>query len=194
MFNVLAQYWGTIRRTFLAGNSAALKLAQLRVMIYQLPMMYGLLVVNTWGVVLPHENEIPVWQGVICPLVLTGFCFVRVVSWLRLSRIRVSAEDAVAILRKSDRLAWVFSISFTAWSLSLLPHGGAAFKLHVAFYMAITVVGVIFCLMNVVKAAFTVTAIVNGALVITFLSSGNGVFQAIAIDTSLVSLAISNFE
>ncbi|MCP3721200.1 bifunctional diguanylate cyclase/phosphodiesterase [Paraburkholderia sp. CNPSo 3281] len=190
MFNVLAQYWGTIRRTFLAGNSAALKLAQLRVMIYHLPMMYGLLVVNTWGMVLPHENELPAWQGVICPLVLTGFCFVRVLSWLRLSRIHVSAENAATILRNSGRLAWVFSVSFTAWSLSLLPHGGAAFKLHVAFYMAITVIGVIFCLMNVVKAAFTVTAIVNGALVVTFLSSGNGVFQAIAIDTSLVSLAM----
>ncbi|SDC57275.1 putative bifunctional diguanylate cyclase/phosphodiesterase [Paraburkholderia lycopersici] len=190
MFNVLAQYWGTIRRSFAAADSAALKQAQLRVMIYQLPMMYGLLIINTWGMVLPHEDAIPGWQGVACPVVFTGICVLRVVSWIRRARTGVTAGNAAAIMRNSGRLAWVFSISFTAWSLSLLPYGGAAFKLHVAFYMAITVIGVIFCLMHVIKAAFTVTAIVNGALVVTFLSSGNSVFQAIAIDTSLVSLAM----
>ncbi|WP_322047251.1 putative bifunctional diguanylate cyclase/phosphodiesterase [Paraburkholderia sp. J67] len=159
-------------------------------MIHQLPMMYGLLIVNTWGLVLPHESSFPYWQGVLCPLVLTVFCLIRVVSWLRLANIDVTPEHAAAVLRGTRRLAWIFAVVFSAWSLSLLPHGGEAFKLHVAFYMAITVIGVIFCLMHVIQAAFTVTVIVNGALVITFVLSGNDVFQAIAIDTSLVSLAM----
>ncbi|MBN3857123.1 EAL domain-containing protein [Paraburkholderia sp. Ac-20340] len=190
MLDLLIQYWGTIQGCTAASDSPALNRAQLRVMVYQLPMMYGLLIINTWGVVLPHESSFPYWQGVLCPLIFTFVCLVRVVSWLRLARVNVTPRQAATILRGTRKLAWFFSIGFTAWSLSLLSHGDEAFKLHVAFYMAITVIGVIFCLMHVVKAAFTVTAIVNGALVITFLMSGKEVFQAIAIDTSLVSIAM----
>ncbi len=190
MLDLLIQYWGAIQSRSAASDSAALKLAQLRIMIYQLPMMYGLLIVNTWGIVLPHEVNFPHWQGVTCPLLLTAFCLIRIFSWLRLARTQVSAHQAASVLRSTRRLAWLFSIVFTTWSLSLMPHGDEAFKLHVAFYMAITVIGVIFCLMHVLSAAFTVTAIVNGALVTTFLVSGNDVFQAVAIDTSLVSVAM----
>jgi diguanylate cyclase (GGDEF)-like protein len=73
------------------------------------------------------------------------------------------------------------------WALGLFRYGDAYAQSHVAFYMAITVIGVIFSLMHLRPAAITVTVIVNGAFVIYFLLSGHRVFQAIAVNTAIVS-------
>lgn len=81
----------------------------------------------------------------------------------------------------------------------LVPYGDAYTQSHVAFYMAITVISCIFCLMYVRSAAFMVTAIVNGAFIIFFLASRQPTFIAIAINVLLVcagmmSILLTNYR
>lgn len=90
------------------------------------------------------------------------------------------------------------AVVFTLWSFLLVPYGDAYTQSHVAFYMAITVISCIFCLMYVRSAAFMVTAIVNGAFVI-FLASQQPTFIAIAINVLLVcagmmSILLTNYR
>ncbi|MBT2792941.1 hypothetical protein [Paraburkholderia strydomiana] len=71
-------------------------------------------------------------------------------------------------LRPTNRLASGVATLFTIWALFLFPDGDAYAKAHVGLYMAITAIGVIFCLLHLRSAAITVTVIVNGAFVIFF--------------------------
>ena len=61
---------------------------------------------------------------------------------------------------------------------------------HVAFYIANTVVGCIFCLMHLRAAALALTAIVLGPFTIFFGTSGNPVFTALALNVALVTVAM----
>lgn len=110
-----------------------------------------------------------------------------------------SAEVAHAILRRTNRLAGGIAIAFTIWSFLLVPHGDAYTRSHVAFYMAITVISCIFCLMYVRSAAFMVTVIVNGAFIAFFLASRQPTFVAIAINmllvcTGMMSILLTNYR
>lgn len=109
------------------------------------------------------------------------------VAWLRSMRVEPTREAALRALTRTNRLAGVIAIAFTLWALGLFPYGDAYAQAHVAFYMAITVIGVIFCLMHLRPAAVTVAIIVNGAFVVFFARSVNFVFVAIAVNTALVS-------
>ncbi|WP_446705164.1 hypothetical protein, partial [Aeromonas veronii] len=57
-------------------------------------------------------------------------------------------------------------------------------------YMAVTVIGCIFCLMHVRSAALIVTLIVDLPYVIFFVASGEPALQAIAVNNLLVSGAM----
>ncbi|EJB04106.1 diguanylate cyclase (GGDEF) domain-containing protein [Rhizobium leguminosarum bv. trifolii WSM597] len=161
--------------------------AQYRAFSYQLPLMYVILLTNTWVLAATHMSVAPSWLAVYIPIALTLVCAVRIMSWSHSMRIAPTPEIAARALARTNRLASIIAVAFTGWSLMLFPYGDAYAKSHVAFYMAITVIGVIFCLMHLRPAAFTVAAVVNGAFFIFFALSGNTVFIAIAINTGLVS-------
>ncbi len=161
--------------------------AQYRAFSYQLPLMYVILLTNTWVLAATHLSVAPTWLAVYIPIVLTLVCAVRVISWSHSMRVTPTHEVAARALARTNRLASIIAVAFTGWALLLFPYGDAYAKSHVAFYMAITVIGVIFCLMHLRPAAFTVAAVVNGAFFIFFALSGNAVFIAIAINTGLVS-------
>lgn len=72
----------------------------------------------------------------------------------------------------------------------MFPYGDDYARSHVAFYMAVTVVSCIFCLMHLRSAAFIVAAIVNGAFILFFLSQPEPTFIAIAINVLLVCVGM----
>ncbi|MFZ8398905.1 hypothetical protein ACO1L5_14065, partial [Staphylococcus aureus] len=72
-----------------------------------------------------------------------------------------SDADILRNLRSTNWLTLPIGIGFTAWSFALFPYGDPYAKSQVAFYMAVTVIGCIFCLMHVRSAALIVTLIVD---------------------------------
>ena len=76
---------------------------------------------------------------------------------------------------------------FLAWGLALYQYGDAYAQGHVVFYMVITVIGGIFCLMHLRSAALLLTGVTVIPFSIFFLATGHPVFIAIAINTMLVS-------
>ena len=167
-----------------------LLIAQYRAFTFQMPLMYVILMINTWGLAVTHMHLAPRWMTIDIPVGMTMISVMRVISWLRLSKQDATHDIALKALSRTLRLSSIIALAFTLWALMLFPYGDAYEKAHVAFYMAITVIGVIFCLMHLRPAAFTVAFIVNGSFVIFFSLSGNLVFVAIAINTALVSAAV----
>ncbi len=172
-----------------ADNPELLK-AQYRAFSRQLPMMYFILISSTRAVALTYRTITPAWLTVGIPLLLTLACAIRVLHWWQSRRIDPTPELALDALTRTNRLASVIAVSFTAWSLALFHYGDAYTRSYLAFYMAITVIACIFCLMHLRSAAITVTAIVNGAFIAFFAATGQPTFIAIAINMALVSFGL----
>ena len=172
-----------------SDNPELLK-AQYRAFSRQLPMMYFILISSTWAVALAFRSHAPHWLAIGVPLLLTAACAVRVLHWWRSRRIDPTPELALRALKRTNRLASIIAAAFTAWSLALFPYGDPYTRSYLAFYMAITVIACIFCLMHLRSAAIMVTVIVNGVFIAFFSATGQPTFVAIAINMALVSLGL----
>ncbi|MCX8996217.1 EAL domain-containing protein [Rhizobiaceae bacterium BDR2-2] len=162
--------------------------AQYRAFSRQMPMMYLILMLSTWALAITHMDEgAPVWLTIGIPLLFTLVSALRIRRWWKSRHIEPTAEIAAGALRRTNRLAPGIAISFTLWSFLLFPYGNAYAQSHVAFYMAITVITCIFCLMHLRSAAMIVAVIVNGAFVTFFALTGHAVFMATAVNIILVS-------
>lgn len=155
-----------------------------------MPMMYFILVANTWAVAITHASTAPFWLAIAIPIVFTVICAVRASHWLKSANIDPTPEIALAQLNRMHRLAVVISLAFMGWSFALFPYGDAYTQSHIAFYMAITVIACIFCLMYLRSAAFAVTAVVNGGFIVFFASTGQPTFMAIAVNILLVCIGM----
>jgi len=164
--------------------------AQYIALARQLPMMYFILLVNTLMLAGTHFAVAPRWLVVYCPAIMTLFGVIRAVEWFRTRKRTRSPAQMLTALKRTNMLAPFVAVAFTAWSLALFPYGDGYTQAHVAFYMAITVIGCIFCMMHLLPAALATTAVVNTAFVVFFASTNIITFVATAIDVLLVSIAM----
>jgi diguanylate cyclase (GGDEF)-like protein len=171
--------------TIESGNPELVQ-AQLAAFTKQIPLLYFILVTNTLALTVTHFSAAPLYLTVFIPSMLYAISVFRLIEWWRgRSRIYTDAE-AVARIRSTFRLAAVLGAGFCSWALSLYSYGDAFQQSHIAFYMANTVIGCIFCLMHVRAAALLLTGIVIVPFTIFFASSGNPVFIALSLNVVLV--------
>jgi diguanylate cyclase (GGDEF)-like protein len=161
--------------------------SQLAAFSKQIPLLYGILTVNALGLAVTHERIAPPLLTIAIPLCLCLACCLRGIYWLRLDVGALTGDQAVGKLRTNMRLVAFLGAAFTAWSLSLYPYGDAYAKCHVAFYMAITLISCILCLMHLRGAALLLAAIVVTPFTIFFVSTGNPVLIAIAVNLIVVT-------
>ena len=155
----------------------------------QLPLMYFVLLVNTWALAFTHRSA-PMWLTLLVPGLLTLVCGIRARMWLRTVNRLPSEAMILATLRSTNGLAGIIAAAFAGWSLALYPYGGAYAQAHVAFFMGITVIVCIFCMMHLQPAALTTAVIVNAAFVVFFASTHNTIFIATAVNIVLVSIGM----
>lgn len=169
-----------------SDNPALLK-EQYRAFARQMPMMYFILMTSTWAVAATHMATAPLWLTIGLPSLFTAASFARILHWWRSRNIEPTPEAALHALRRTNRLAFIIAAVFTGWSYMLFPYGDAYAQSHLAFYMSITVISCIFCLMFLRSAAVMVTVIVNGTFIPFYALTGQPTFIAIAVNIALVS-------
>lgn len=179
-----------IRSVIAAPASAELRRSQYKAFSRQIPLLYALLAVNTAAVVFTHFRVAPRWLAIYLPLALCTACTGRVVLWLRARSVELPDAVIAHRLQNTMRLAALFGTAFTVWGLLLYPYGDAYAQCHVAFYMSITVIGCIFCLMHMRAAALMMTCIVVVPFALFFLTSRNVVLVAISINMVLVAIVM----
>ncbi|MBX2830056.1 MAG: EAL domain-containing protein [Rhodospirillales bacterium] len=164
--------------------------AQVKALSRQIPVLYMLLLANAVALAYTHYGVAPDWLTIHAIIVLGVICVARAVAW---SRAGVDIGDIDACIHHLQRirvLAVVIAILFTSWAITMFGYGDAYQQGHVAYFISITVVGCIFCLVNFPPAALLVVVIVLGTFVLFFGFSGNEVYVAIAVNMALVSLMI----
>ena len=172
-----------------SGN-AELSRAQYDAFAKQIPLLYLLLTTNTIAVATSYIKVAPFWLTVALPTLLCLTCILRLFKWVTRSRRQPTDEMVLKQLRQTNRLAVIISTAFTAWGLTLYGYGDAYAHGHVAFYMAVTVIGCIFCLMHMRSAAIIVTLIVNIPFIIFFLLQPQTSLKAMALNLVFVSAAM----
>jgi len=156
----------------------------------KIPSLYALLMVNAVAVSYTHFDVAPVYLtvGILAPiLVLT--CL-RMTAWIRARKKDLGPEQAIAKMRQTVVLGSLIAVIYITWSLSLDGYGGPSERGHVALFIAITVIGCIFCLMHLPQAALMVMVIVTVPYLVHYLGQNQDVFVAIALNIFLVCLVI----
>lgn len=157
----------------------------------QLPPMYLILTMNAATLAYTHTGFAPRWLSVWLPGGLIAMCLVRLCRWLRpIDEGLVTEPYAVTMLRQIEFMAATFSAGFVAWALVLDQYGGSAEHGHVTVFVAITVMGCIFCLTYLPRAAHLVCLIVLGVFLTYCVAGGTVTLTAMAVNILLVGLVV----
>lgn len=168
-------------------KDSGLAVAQAAGLRRQVPLLYALLVVNAAALAYTHWSVAPRLLTLIVPSVLFLACVVRTLAWMRQRGKPIEADAAVSQLQRTVAVAAVLAIAFVSWALALEEYGGPYERSHVALFIAITVIGCIFCLMQLPQAALVVTGAVTVPYLFHYISLGNSVFLAFALNIALVT-------
>jgi diguanylate cyclase (GGDEF)-like protein len=154
----------------------------------QVPLLYSLLVLNACAVTYTHWRFAPGWLMIGFNGVLVVICFSRMLRW-RLAKDAgdIGADEARAQLLRAIIAAGVLGAAFVTWSLLLDQYGGTIERAHVALFIAVTVIGCIFCLLHLPQAAMLVTATVTLPYLGYYLYQDDPVFAAMALNIALVT-------
>ncbi|ESQ94098.1 putative bifunctional diguanylate cyclase/phosphodiesterase [Asticcacaulis benevestitus] len=164
--------------------------AQYSAFTKQIPLLYVLLSINTIAVAFTYAPLAPPWLGIYIPAMLCVLCVARLIHWARQSRTELDDDNVLHQLRRTNKLAIIIAAGFTAWALSLYDYGDAYAHAHVSFYMAVTVIGCIFCLMHLRSAAISVTLVVNIPYITFFLMQPQISLKAMALNLTFVCAAM----
>jgi diguanylate cyclase (GGDEF)-like protein len=172
------------------NDNPELTLAQFKAFSKQVPLLYFILLTNMLSLAGTHQSSAPAWLVKVVPAFFAVVFIGRGIGWIRESRKTVDAAYAYKRLVATNRLAVPIAIFSVAWSAALVPYGNDFQRAHVAFFMSITVIGVIFCLMHLRSAALIVTVLVVLPFFVIMLWSGEPTLIATAVNMFLVSLAM----
>ena len=179
------------RRLFPAQNSDEIILARHAALANTIPFLYVILTVNGWTLTANFYNSAPHWLTVQVSVVLTAVCVYRLLVWWRRRRAVLEVSRARLELGRMRVLAGVLSAAFPLWSFMLFPFGDAYAQSHVAFFMAVSMIGCVLCLAYLPSAALTVAAIGGGAFTLFFSFTGNPALMAMALNLVLVSVVLA---
>jgi diguanylate cyclase (GGDEF)-like protein len=155
----------------------------------QMPLMYGILLINTTILALTHQSA-PFLLTTVLPAILGLLCLIRLVQWWGRRHAQISDTQARQMLKHSGPVSIVLGCAFCLWALSLYPYGDALQKSHVAFYIGITAIGCVFCLMHLRSAPVMVAIAVLVPFSAFFLIQGNTIYLAMTLNLIIVMGAL----
>ncbi len=156
----------------------------------QVPALYALLMVNAVAVSYTHYDVAPVFLTVGALAVILGISAIRLFAWIRARKDVVTAEESIHRLRRTILIGGLIAVIYISWSLALDRFGGPAERGHVALFIAITVIGCIFCLSNLPQASIVVMAVVTVPYLLYYMRQEQSVYPAIAMNIFLVCMVV----
>ena len=161
-------------------------ISQISAFSKQVPLLYAIGNANSLALAWTHFNSAPKFLTLVVPIPVFLICLVRICIWHFMRFQTFTAARAKTKLRNSVVTTGILGVTYAIWAISLYPYGDAYEKCHVAFFMATTVIGMMFCLMHVRTAALLLTAVVTIPFLACFLTTAQPVLIAMAIDFVLI--------
>ena len=174
------------------GNEPRIAVAQAVHLQRQLPLLYGLLVINSLAVAITHYGEAPTYLTVAAPALLFTVSITRMTHWWRRSRTgeEPTPEDARRRLRTITLFAALVATAYAWWLLLLMRYGGTFEQTHATIYLTTTVIGCIFCLIPLPQLALLVAGIVIPMFAGFCLIRQQPTYTIIAVNVTLVVVVL----
>ena len=170
-------------------NSDLLR-AQLDALSRLIPLLYFILVANAWVMTSTFWGKAPDWLNVYVAVFLSLVCAFRLVQWWRKKGIRLTDAQAAHELRRTNKVAAVLGIVFTAWALALFPYGDAYSQAFVGTFLTVAMLSCMLCLIHLRSAALIVAFTVSVPFVTFFAATGIPTLVGTAINVLLVTSAV----
>jgi diguanylate cyclase (GGDEF)-like protein len=179
-----------VRNSIWIPDDPALRRAQLTAFTKQVPLLYFILSVNAGALAFAFCESAPpmLTSGVSGGLI--SLCVVRLIVWTRSIGQELSDAAIARRLKATIFLGAAIGIAFLAWALALFPYGNDRAQGQVTFFVGITVVSCIFCLMHLRPAALLLAVTIVVPFTAFLVTTGDTNLASIGINLFLVSLAM----
>ncbi|RIJ14453.1 EAL domain-containing protein [Henriciella mobilis] len=171
-------------------NETDLNRARFRALSRQLPLMYGILSINTLAVAFTHMDVAPVLQSVIMPVMVLLFAALRTINFLRVRHRSLTDEEVLRGLRQTLWLSFPTGLVICAWGLSFYQFGNDLQHAQIVFFIGVTLLTCAFCLMHLKQASILVTTTVTVITCSFLISLQSTVMLAVALNLGLVAVAL----
>ena len=173
--------------------------AQFNELLTKVPLLYFILCANSLALAYTHYDIAPDYLTIYVAFILSIACVLRALKWYRYKHKTFTVEEAKHQIKMTVLFSFLMGICFSLWSFSLYDYGDVGLRFHIAYYMSVTVIGIMMCLIHLPAAVFSITFTVGLPFVIFFGASSHPVFVAIAINfcmvvVVLVSIALSYYR
>ncbi len=164
--------------------------AQFREFFRQIPLLYFILSANIAAVtVAAWHIDSPVLARVT-PAALCLLCATRGFWWWRRKFTDFPDSEIARYMRNTSNLAGVLTATIVCWILLLYPLGTEDDRSRFVYFIALTEISCVFCLMPLRSAALSVSAIGILPTIIYFLVSETGRMWVQAVNLALVGIGM----
>ena len=186
--------WSVLRelRSFMQvrEDESELNRARYRALSRQLPLMYGILAINTLAVAFTHMSIAPVHLTVVWPAIIILFAALRTTRFLTVRRQSLSDGEVLRGLRQTVWLVLPTGLGVCLWGLSFYQYGNDVLHTQIIFFIGVTLLTCAFCLMHLRQAATLLIAAVSSVTCVFLVLLQNPVMLAIAINLAIVAVAL----
>lgn len=143
--------------------------AQFRALSKQMPLLYLILVFNAAAIMSSYFRSDMLLQTLAIPLAI---CVLAVVRgwwwWHQEGDLGLSDAEIAHQIRRTGRLAVLMTMTYVIWCYTIYPFGDTVSRGHLTFFLALTQVSTVFCLMTMRAAAMRVALITTLSFVVYF--------------------------
>ncbi|HJZ21910.1 MAG TPA: EAL domain-containing protein, partial [Bradyrhizobium sp.] len=164
--------------------------AQVKALSRQVPLLFFICTVNALAVAYTHYGVAPAVLTIGGPILITIGCCTRGWIWARASYRPVSDAEATSLLKMMTNVGPISAAMMVVWGLTLYQYGDPYAQGHVAFFMGVTIISCVFCLIQLRPAALLIAGSTAVPFALFFLATGRPVYIAIALSMLLVSAAM----
>lgn len=171
----------------LRSDDMDLSRAQFREFIHQVPLLYFVLSCNAVAVLFTYRQLAPPLLSSVFPVVLCAAAAYRGIWWSRRRNVSFSDADIQKNIRTTSILAIIMTLGFMSWGFLLYPYGDQLTKGHLTFFVALTQISSVFCLMPLRSAALSVATVASLPFFMFFLLVDGGRMAPEAVMLAIVS-------
>jgi len=171
----------------LQSGDMDLSRAQFREFVRQVPLLYFILSCNAAAVSVVYSRFADPVLSSVFPVLLCSIAAVRGIWWSRHRDASFSDAEILRHIRTTGRLAVVMTTAFMVWGLLLYPYGDVHAKGHLTFFLALTQITSVFCLMPLRSAALSVATLATMPFFAFFMLADGGRMVPEALMLALVA-------
>jgi len=169
-------------------SDAELSRAQFRSISMHLPLLYAILVCNALAIAVIFFDSGKLLKTLATPAVICGIAISRGVWWWRSGDPAAFSDSEIRLhLRRTGVLGVVMTLAFEGWCIWVYNDGDAYARGSLTFFLGLTGVSTVFCLMTLGAVAMRVAVVCTFSFIFYFSWVDNGQMLTQAIVLCLVS-------